>query len=316
MRILIYGAGVIGTLYGAKLRDAGHEVVALARGKRLQDIARCGLAIHEVVTGAGQAIPVRSINALAPNDPYDLVVVPVRRDHLDGVLDALAKSRGTPTILFFGNNAQGAGKLIERLGRERVLLGFPGAGGQLIGETVRYLMIPEQRTTLGEVNGRRTERLTRIASSFEAAGFPSAISSDMQGWLKSHAAFVTSISAAVYAAGGDASTVASSDAVLHLMVQAVRESFRTLRHAGIREIPWNLHLLHEIMPEWFAVRYWRKAFLGPLGQFSFAAHSNAARDEMELLAADVWRLVHSDNALQSTPSFDRLFRQASFECAT
>ena len=32
MRILVYGAGVIGSLYAAKLQAAGQEVTVLARG--------------------------------------------------------------------------------------------------------------------------------------------------------------------------------------------------------------------------------------------------------------------------------------------
>jgi 2-dehydropantoate 2-reductase len=314
VRILIYGAGVIGTVYGARLQQAGHEVVVLARGERLQNVRASGLVIENVTTGKRQVIRVQCIDELAADSAYDLVVVPVRRDHLASVLESLARSQGTPTIVFFGNNASGAGALIDRIGRERVVLGFPGVGGQLVGETVRYLMIHEQRTTLGEIDGRSSDRIAKIRLVFEGAGFPIAVSTDMQAWLKTHAAFVTSVAAAVYAAHGDASAVASDPALVRLMVRAIREAFRTLRQAGVREAPRNLRLLHEIMPEWFAVRYWRKAFLGPLGQFSFAAHSNAARDEMEQLGADVWRLAHGSESLP-TPSLDRLFCLAHFACA-
>lgn len=310
LRILVYGAGVIRTLYGARLQQAGNEVVVVARGTRLQDVRASGLVIEDVGSGARQTIPVRSIAELVPDDAYDLVVVPVRRDELSSVLEPLAKSQGTPVILFFGNNAQGAGALTDRLGSDRVVLGFPGAGGQLVHECVRYLMIPEQRTTLGEIDGQSSTRIKRLAMVFKAAGFPVAVSSDMQAWLKTHAAFVTSVAAAVYIARGDARAVASDDALLHLMVRAIRETFRTLRQTGAREVPWNLRVLHELMPDWFALRYWRKAFRGPLGQFSFAAHANAARDEMEQLAADVWRLTRSGPGSLPTPYLENLFRRA------
>jgi ketopantoate reductase len=32
MKVLVYGAGVIGTLYGGKLARAGHTVTVVARG--------------------------------------------------------------------------------------------------------------------------------------------------------------------------------------------------------------------------------------------------------------------------------------------
>ena len=37
MKILAYGAGVIGSPYAAKLQDSGHPVTVLARGERLND---------------------------------------------------------------------------------------------------------------------------------------------------------------------------------------------------------------------------------------------------------------------------------------
>ena len=52
MKILIYGAGVIGTLYAARLQESGQLVTMLARGQRLADIRRHGLMLEDVVRGA------------------------------------------------------------------------------------------------------------------------------------------------------------------------------------------------------------------------------------------------------------------------
>ena len=43
MRILVFGVGVIGSVYAAGLLQAGHEVVMLARGRRLSDLQTHGL---------------------------------------------------------------------------------------------------------------------------------------------------------------------------------------------------------------------------------------------------------------------------------
>lgn len=43
MRILIYGAGVIGSLYAALLADAGYDTSIYARGKRLEILKNNGL---------------------------------------------------------------------------------------------------------------------------------------------------------------------------------------------------------------------------------------------------------------------------------
>jgi hypothetical protein len=52
MKILVFGAGVIGTLYAARLQEAGHRVTILARSSRLADIRRHGLVLEDVVSGA------------------------------------------------------------------------------------------------------------------------------------------------------------------------------------------------------------------------------------------------------------------------
>ena len=43
MRILIFGAGVIGSLYGALLAEAGYDVSVYARGRRLESLSQDGL---------------------------------------------------------------------------------------------------------------------------------------------------------------------------------------------------------------------------------------------------------------------------------
>ena len=43
MRILIYGAGVVGSLYAALLADAGYDTSIYARGKRLEILKNDGL---------------------------------------------------------------------------------------------------------------------------------------------------------------------------------------------------------------------------------------------------------------------------------
>ena len=43
MRILVFGAGVIGSLYGALLAEAGYDVSVYARGRRLESLTQDGL---------------------------------------------------------------------------------------------------------------------------------------------------------------------------------------------------------------------------------------------------------------------------------
>lgn len=43
MKILVFGAGPLGSLLAARLFQGGHEVVLLARGVRLEDLKKHGV---------------------------------------------------------------------------------------------------------------------------------------------------------------------------------------------------------------------------------------------------------------------------------
>ena len=51
MKLLFVGAGVLGSLYAARLGEAGHEISVLARGKRLQEIRSQGIVLEHTFSG-------------------------------------------------------------------------------------------------------------------------------------------------------------------------------------------------------------------------------------------------------------------------
>lgn len=192
VKILVFGPGVIGTLYAARLQESGQLVTVLARGERLAEIRRHGLTLEDVVSGR----------------------------------------RST----------------VSALGEDRLLLGFPGAGGTSDGHIVRYALISQQPTTLGELNGRSSERVRSLAGAFKAAGFSTTISGDMDGWLKAHAFFVTAVSGAIYMAGGNCRRLSEDSASLTLMTKGVREGFAAVRSLGRTVTPFPLMVLFTWLP--------------------------------------------------------------------
>jgi 2-dehydropantoate 2-reductase len=166
MKVLVYGAGVIGTLYGGRLAHAGHLVTVVARGPRLVEIREHGLLLEDIVHRRHWTAPVETADRLDPENEQDLALVTVRRDQLASVLPELATNSRIPIFLFMLNNPTGLASLAEALGRDRILLGFPGAGGTSDGHVVSYAMIAQQPTTLGEIDGGQSPRLRKIAKRF------------------------------------------------------------------------------------------------------------------------------------------------------
>jgi 2-dehydropantoate 2-reductase len=305
MKILVCGAGVIGTLYAARLQEAGHHVTVLARGSRRADIQRHGLVLEDIVTGARSVARVSVTGQFLAEDSYDMVLVTVRRDQLSGILPDLALNRNTPSVLFMLNNPSGSSALIEALGPCRVMLGFPGAGGTMEGYVVYYRMISQQPTTIGEPNGKKTARLQTLFQTLRACGFRVRIDNDMDAWLTSHAFFVTSVSGAIYLAGGDCRRLSRSPSLVKLMVDGVHQGFRVVRALGRPVHPLALNVLFTWLPQPFAVHYWRRYFSQQTAEFVFARHARHASAEMQMLAMDC-RLLF-DKTGGPAPSLVRLY---------
>jgi 2-dehydropantoate 2-reductase len=248
MKVLVYGAGVLGTLFAARLQESGNDVSVLARGKRLNDLRANGLVLEDVLTNRKTNTYVNVVEGLAPVDRYDLIVVLLRKNQVSAILPTLAANSSTGNILFMHNNAAGFDDMMQEVSRERILIGFPGAGGTLEGYIVRYGLVPQQQTMLGELDGRMTPRLQQIAAAFRRAGLPVSISRDVDAWLKTHAAFVTSIAGALYLAGGDNYRLAKMPEGIPTMVRAVREGFKVIRAHNRSVTPLKLAVLFEWLP--------------------------------------------------------------------
>ena len=93
MRVLIVGAGVIGTVYGAHLAGAGHAVSVLSHPPRTQDVARNGLIAHDVLEGSRTDARV-SVVPDAAGTAFDLVLVAVRSDQLAAACSQLTGLAG------------------------------------------------------------------------------------------------------------------------------------------------------------------------------------------------------------------------------
>jgi 2-dehydropantoate 2-reductase len=303
MKILVYGAGVIGSVYVARLQEAGYNVTLFARGQRADTLRLQGILLEDASTGKRTTTPIAIIDHLAPTESYDLVIVTVRLDQVASVLPTLAANQHIPIVLFMLNNPAGMQRL-ETLEPQRIVLGFPGVGGTRQGGVVRYVLIRQQQTTIGEVDGHETLRIQEIATLFRKAGFSVALSHDISGWLKTHAIFVSCISAALAIEGGDSVQLGHSRKSVLMMVKAIREGFAALQAEGISISPFNLKLIFSLMPMWFAVWYWQYALRTTMGTLAIAPHTKAAQDEMRQVAKEIIAQIQTSSI--STPTLSYL----------
>jgi 2-dehydropantoate 2-reductase len=296
MRIIIFGAGVQGTLYGVLLARAGHEVTLIARGKRAEELRERGATIAEVLSGRTDSLRLPVAELLAPDDHADLCLVSVRREQIAGVLKDLRAASAIDRIVFMVNHANGSEDLFNTLGRKRVVLAFPGAAGCIEAGVDRYVEIREQLTAV-EANALDVILL------FRGAGIRVAPVGDLDAWLRRHAVFVTAVAGAIYEASGDIQRLASDREAVGRFIVAVREGWSALDRRGVRPATLALRTIFCWVPLPFAISYWRRLFGSVSGEFYFARHVRRAPAEMSALAADVRELLDDVPA----PCLDRLY---------
>jgi 2-dehydropantoate 2-reductase len=298
MKVLIYGAGIIGQIYGGRLAEAGHDVTLLVRGDRARALAESGVILRK--NGQSRRSRPAVVTAVPPGAAFDLVLVTVRRDQVAQIEPQLAEVEAD-RVLFLLNQCLDLDGLRRRIGPQRTLFGFPGVAGQRVAEaTVDYLDVPQQKTTIE----RRSGAERPVVDLLRAAGFPVDVSDDMPGWLATHAVFITAIGAAILAAGGDSVALAADRARVANLVAAIGEGFRALARRGVTVTPTPLRVIFTLVPRFIAVRYWQGQLRGPVGTVAIAPHMRATRHtELPALVADVRRLVAGSRA---TPHLDAL----------
>ena len=253
----------------------------LAWREHLAALRRHGVQLAEAGSPVVRRVPVPVVED--PAGGYDLIAVVVRTHQLDAVLESLVGLDGD--VLFLLNWAAGAAPLGTVIGHERVLLGFPAAGGTMDGDVVRF-RAPSPMTRLvsmpiGEPDGRSTPRLERIVRAFRTAGINAKAEARMDAWLKTHAAFAVPLGQAVHAAGGPGALADDPDAVRG-MVRLIRQHLAAMPTSPV---PRGFVAL-QTLPEGLLVAVLRRFLRSPT-----AAHSglNSATPAAE--AAELERLA-------------------------
>jgi len=309
MKTLIFGAGPLGSLYAHLLHQAGKDVAILARSKRYDFIKENGVVLVNEFTGEKEASRVKVVDKLAEEDAYDLIVVLIRKNKLLPIFQVLSRNKNVGNILFVGNNALGFDEYLDHLPREKILFGFPGAGGSRKEQIVHYIdsekpdgkRIPIR---IGEMDGEVKDRTRQIKSLFESSGVSVDVVKDMDGWLKYHVALVIPIGCVLYKHDCDNYALAREEESIRLFIRACREGGDVLRNLGYtKRQPFKFNLFYW-MPEFITAKIFKGIFNTKYAEIGFAMHAKAALDEMKELTKEFKILINKTSV--KTPNIDKL----------
>lgn len=268
-KILIYAAGVLGSVYAARLHEAGHDVTLVARGARLAHLREHGIQLAP--GNSSEVTTVRVPLVETATGSYDLILVLVRARQVAAVLDALESVEGD--VLFLVNWAGGFAPLAEGIGAARVVLGAPTTGGVMDGQLVRYRVASPLNRLITMAIGERGPRYERIRAIFASAGIRTRVQPNMEAWLATHAAFQVPLSLAVTKAGGTRALAADREGI-----RAMVREYRTVLPA--KPVPSAFGLLR-IAPEWLLMALFRRMLLSSVSD-PLNTDTPAVSGEMQL----------------------------------
>lgn len=287
MRILVYGAGVIGSIYAVLMSEVGYGVTVLARGKRLTDLSNNGLRYYK--KGKVEIANITVIDRLEDSDKYDYIFLPVRTEQLKQALCEL-KSNKSPNIVTMVNTLEKYEELEKICGVNRLIPAFPGAGGSIDNGILNASLTPQiiQPTTFGEISKRKTDRIAELAEIFRKSHIPYQIVSDMHNWQISHLGMVVPIADAYYMSSSP-ETVYENKAIMKKTAKQMKDNFKILAKHKILS-PFKFYLFM-ICPTWVFTIILSAVFKSKFGHKFMYEHSMNAPQEMRQLHTEFYDFI-------------------------
>lgn len=292
MKILIYGAGVIGCTYGWQLAKAGYDISILVRKDKKEYIEKNGINIYctdfrndKKVTETILFCPTVTDHLTADND-FEYIIVTTKSLHLEEVLPILKESSGKAHILFFQNVWQDDLKKISKyLAPEQYFFGFPFmAGGGRDKEEINTIISCSKysKTMLGEISGKITPRIQKITNAMSEAGMKPFISKQIIIWLIPHYAFIAGISAGIIRAGGTMNAFISKPAIIKETILSIREGFHICSKLGIDPKKEKVNRLY-YLPLFISIPIIRKVFNDEAMQTMFDGYLKSSTKEIKMM---------------------------------
>lgn len=294
MRILIYGAGVIGCLYASLFSKAGYDTNIYARGKRLESLNKNGLLYRK--NNKIQKVNVNIISQLKDNDFYDFIFLTVRENQLYDALEEL-KNNSSPTIVTMVNSLDEYDKWENICGKGKILPAFPGAGGSFNNDILDAELTPRiiQPTTFSEINGKKSRRILELITILKNSKIPYQMVKDMHSWQLCHLAMIVPIADAYYEAKNPSKAGLEKEVMLKTARQ-MKDNFTSLRKLGIKLSPMKMNLFCYIPVSILSLGLSR-VFMSKFGDKFMYQHSMKAPEEMRQLHEKFYSYI--DNKISS-----------------
>ena len=303
MRILVFGAGVLGCNLARNLFRAGKDVTLLARGRWAEEIWTNGLQIKDKFSFRMSVSRIPVVTELKTEDRYDVIFVVLRYTQLGTILETLRENQ-TKNIVFVGNNVR-AEALAADLPEKNVLFAFASSAGHR--ERDHVASVDLKKITIGQLASAPSNEAL-IGRIFEGTKYKVAYEPNMGDYLLCHAAFVLPAAFACYKTDGDLKKLKGNTAYLSRMIDANIEGCRAIRSARHTILSKEDTDFESAAYRKTCLRFFKLICATSLGKICVSDHAMNAVDEMSALDRDLKRFFEEAGA--DDPVWQALEREA------
>lgn len=183
MNIVVLGAGAIGSLFGGLLSKK-NNVLLMGRKMHVQAIKENGLKITGKTQLNVKASAEDSIKKI--NFSPDILILTVKSYDTENAIKEAKSIIGTNTVvLSLQNGLDNVNKISKIVSRKKIIAGVT-THGAFFSKPGVIKHTGSGETILGELDGKKTERIKHIADLFNEAGIETNISTNIvrEIWIK------------------------------------------------------------------------------------------------------------------------------------
>lgn len=234
MRIVVFGTGGVGGYFGGRLAQAGEDVTFIARGEHLRAIKANGLKVDSP-EGDFVIYPAKATDNVSEVGATNLVILGVKAWQVPEAARAIKPLVGVnTTVLPLQNGVDAVPQLVVKLGSDSVIGGLCRIVSFVVepGHIRHAGFAPS--IIIGELDNRRTERITKIEQVFKRAGLDTTIAADIQVALWIKFLFIASFSGVGALANAPAGVIRSDSKWRGLMLGAMKEIYALAHARGVK----------------------------------------------------------------------------------
>lgn len=253
MRVLVLGAGVLGSYLAHSLIKAGNDVTMLARGKRYEQLNNDGLVIRHYFQRKTTIDKIKSISELKEDDLYDLVFVVMKYNQFPSIYSTIANNI-SENIVFIGNNADPKRMEadIQKLTKfkKNIGFGFQTSAGMREDTGLVISIHGKGNVIFGDLNENRLLQDT-VKKAFGRL-YKVTIEKDIVAWLLTHYVYIVPMNALLYINDFNTKEISKSKEKLNKMIEATNEGLNVLKKNDVNIRP---KLLGKFMSDYKILYY-------------------------------------------------------------